>query len=353
MDGVPGDEATRAGGMTRTGVPAPRTDAGAVPVGAPSGAARLAAGPSSHWADIDGPVHYVDFGGPADGPLVVCVHGLGASFTTWWTLGPLLARRAQVLALDLAGFGRTLPAGRGADVASNRRLLDRFLTQVCGGEPAVLVGNSMGGMISVLQAAAEPASVAGQILISPALPIPRLRPPDASILGMFFGMALPKVGTVVLARRRVRYTPAEIVWQALRRTTVDPARIPADAVAAMVALAEERTLSGAGEQSDAALVEATRSIVGTLAAPRRLAAAVAAVAAPTLLLHGRHDRLVPAATALRAATRRPDWRVEILDDCGHLAHLEAIDQTASLIDSWLDGVGVPAAVGQRAGLVPQ
>ena len=30
----------------------------------------------TRWADIDGPVHYLDFGGPARAPMIVCVHGL-------------------------------------------------------------------------------------------------------------------------------------------------------------------------------------------------------------------------------------------------------------------------------------
>ncbi|WP_307874781.1 alpha/beta fold hydrolase [Frankia nepalensis] len=293
--------------------------------------------------DVDGPVHYVDFGGPADGPLLVCVHGLGASHTTWWALAPLLTARARVLALDLAGFGRTPVGARRADVGSNTRLLAGFLGAVAGGAPALLAGNSMGGMISVLQAAADPGSVAGLVLLSPALPIPRLRPPDATILGIFTGMTLPGVGAAALARRRARYSAAELVEQALLRTTVDPRRVPAEALAAMVALSAERAAPGRDLAGDAAMVAATRSVLGTLTRPGRLAAAVAAVTAPTLLVHGRRDRLVPVAAARRAAARRPDWRVEVLDDCGHLPQLEAADRTAALINGWLDGPGAVAA----------
>lgn len=34
---------------------------------------------TSHWVNLDGPTHYRDYGGPADGPLIVCIHGLGGS----------------------------------------------------------------------------------------------------------------------------------------------------------------------------------------------------------------------------------------------------------------------------------
>ena len=40
------------------------------------------------WADTGGPVHYVDHGGPADGPLLVLVHGLGGSLLNWAAVGP-------------------------------------------------------------------------------------------------------------------------------------------------------------------------------------------------------------------------------------------------------------------------
>jgi pimeloyl-ACP methyl ester carboxylesterase len=116
-----------------------------------------------------------------------------------------------------------------------------------------------------------------------------------------------------------------------------------------VALSTERAAAAeAAEIGDAALVAATRSVVGQLARPGRLAAAVAAVTAPTLLVHGRHERLVPVAAARHAAARRPDWRVEVLDDCAHLPHLEAAERTAALIDDWLDGPGSPVAGATRS-----
>jgi pimeloyl-ACP methyl ester carboxylesterase len=310
----------------------------------------MSAACETRWVDVDGPVHYADFGGPADGPLVVCVHGLGASYTSWLSLGPLLARRARVVAVDLAGFGRTLAGERRTDVAANRRLLSGFLAAVSGGRPVLLVGNSMGGMISVLQAAAEPGSVAGLVLLSPALPLAWRRPPGPVIIGMFAGMVLPKVGTTVLARRRARCTPEEIIYDALRRTTIDPARVPADAVAEMVALTSERmALPGVGQAHDVALVAATRSVVRQVTVRGGLAAAVAAVAAPTLLVHGRADRLVPVAAIQRVAASRPDWQVELLDDCGHLPQLEALDRTAALIDGWLDGPGAGALAAAAPG----
>jgi len=156
-----------------------------------SGPATVASG-LSRWIDLDGPVHYLDFGGPAGGPVIVCVPGLGGSAVNWSVIAPLLTGRYRVLAPDLAGHGLTQAAGRGADVPANRRLLHRFI-ELVPGSPVILMGNSMGGMIAVLEAAAAPAAVAGLILLAPAVPfVPaRLDPQVAAMFAMFAVRATP------------------------------------------------------------------------------------------------------------------------------------------------------------------
>src|SRR5690349_14433892 len=104
----------------------------------------------SCWIDLDGPVHYVDHGGPAGAPLLGCVHGLGGSHANWSAIAPLLTDRYRVIALDLAGFGLTHGSPRSATVTENRLLLHRFLAEVADG-PVVLVGGSMGGLITAMQ----------------------------------------------------------------------------------------------------------------------------------------------------------------------------------------------------------
>jgi pimeloyl-ACP methyl ester carboxylesterase len=144
------------------------SDASASPHAAARAAVRLAAwGGVGRTVDLGGPVHYVDFGGPAGAPRVVLVHGLGGSHLNWCLLAPRLAQVLRVLAVDLVGFGLTRPEGRAATVHANVALLDRFVAEVAGA-PAILVGNSMGGMISILEAAAQPRAVAALALLDPA-----------------------------------------------------------------------------------------------------------------------------------------------------------------------------------------
>src|SRR6267154_4497966 len=95
----------------------------------------------SRWTDLDGPVRSLDFGGPAYGPVIVCVHGLGGSAVNWTAVAPLLTGTCRVLAPDLAGHGLTQSLGRGTDVASNRALLHQLARSVAGG-PVILMGNS-------------------------------------------------------------------------------------------------------------------------------------------------------------------------------------------------------------------
>lgn len=295
------------------------------------------------WADLGGPVHYLDFGGPADGPLIICVHGLGGSAANWISLAPLLTSSYRVLAPDLAGHGLTRSAGRGTGVAANRELLHQFITTVASG-PVILAGNSMGGMISLLEASAAPAGVAGLILIDPALPfVPaRLDPAVAAL----FASYLPGVDKVLGTRRRRPATADELVARLLRLVCADPARIPPDVVARHVSVARQRiALPGA----EADFTTALRSVVSTLGYPGRRGyrRRIRSLRCPVLLIHGSADRLVPV-TAARAATRAAvrrgaAWTLAEVAGAGHVPQLEVPRETAALITGWLHGAGRAAA----------
>ena len=90
----------------------------------------------SRTIDLGGPTHYLDFGGPAEGPLLLAVHGLGGAAWNWLALAPLLRDDVRMLAIDLAGHGLSPAAGRLTTVGANRRLLDRFIREVAG-EPVM------------------------------------------------------------------------------------------------------------------------------------------------------------------------------------------------------------------------
>ena len=281
--------------------------------------------------DLGGPVHYVDFGGEAEGPTVVLVHGLGGSHLNWDLLAPLLSPHARVLALDLPGFGRSEPGERRATVQANVAVLDRFLSEVAGG-PVVLVGNSMGGMISILETAANPEAVSGLALVDPALPGPR-RALDPVVALNFALYALPFVGERYLWLRRVRHSPLARVRQLLQLCGVDPDTVAPEVVDRSVALLEARQ-DVAG--MDRAFLAAARSVLRVLADPRQYRTAMASVRVPVLLVHGDRDRLVSVAAARDAARRHPHWRYVELAGVGHVPQLQAPDVVAKEILSWLE-----------------
>jgi pimeloyl-ACP methyl ester carboxylesterase len=296
-----------------------------------------AVGAASRFADLGGPVHYLDFGGA--GPTMVLVHGLGGSHVNWIAAGPILAAQARVLAVDLAGFGRTPPAGRSSRVRANQRLLGRFVEEVVG-VPAVLVGNSMGGMISLLEAAQHRERVAGLVLVDPSVPRPRGVPLDRMVGAVFAAYAIPGVGERLLARRRAQLGTEAIVRETLRLCCVDAGRVPPEVVAAGLALAHERE---GMPWADAAFLQAARSLLAVLARPGAYLRVIGSVTAPTLLVHGSGDRLVPIGSGRNLARLRPDWTFEVFEDIGHVPQLEDPERFAATVTAWLEGPGRPAA----------
>ena len=286
---------------------------------------------TSRTVDLGGPVHVVDYGGRDDGPAVVLVHGLGGSHGNWDLLAPLLTPSARVWALDLPGFGRSEPGQRRTTVQANAAVLQDFLREVVG-EPAVLVGNSMGGMISLFTAAATPDLVAGLVLLDPALPGGRRRL-DRVVALTFALYAVPGLGERVLLLRRSRQTPLTRVREMLRLVGVDPDELPAPVVDRAVTLLEQRE-DTAG--MDRAFLSAARSLLGILLDPRRYRSAMARITSPVLLVHGDRDRLVPVDAAREAARRQPEWRYEELAGVGHVPQLQVPDRLAALVLEWLD-----------------
>lgn len=295
--------------------------------------------PESHWADLDGPVHWVDFGGPDDGPLLVGVHGLGGSHVNWLAVAPLLTPTCRLVALDLAGFGRTRGLGRSTSVRANRELLHRFVGQVAG-RPPVLVGNSMGGLIAAMEASAHPRDVAGLVLVDPALPpVPGVRP-DPLSTAMFAAYFTPGVGRRLMTYRRRSRSIEQLAMDSLNLCCADASRVPPEVVEAHVRLGSSREYY---DELEAEFVLATRSTLWTVARRRRYADVLRRIVVPVLMIHGDADRLVNVASARGAARANPAWRYEEFADTGHVPQLERPRETAATILDWLSREGAGAA----------
>ena len=300
----------------------------------------LGVGPQSRWIDLDGPVHYLDFGGPAGGPTVVCVHGLAGSAVNWSAIAPLLAGTCRLLAVDLPGHGLTPSQGRGTSVPAMRALLHRFLEAVPAA-PVILFGNSMGGMISLLETGTAPAAVTGVVLIDPVLPlVPAM--PDHYVTPMLAAYAAPGLGPLLMSRRR-RLSPDELVDSILSLCCADASRVPADVRAQHVTVARQALSLPATEQEISAAARSMLTIFAGHLHGRAYRRAIDSITCPVLLLHGTRDRLVPIAVARAAARAHPAWTVIEMPGVGHVPQLEAPDRTVSAIIGWLGTAGQPAA----------
>jgi pimeloyl-ACP methyl ester carboxylesterase len=286
--------------------------------------------PESRWVDLDGPTHYVEWAGPPERTFVL-VHGLGGSVLSWLAVGPRLARHGRVLALDLPGFGGSPRAGRRSRVSDNRAFVSRFLGAMADG-PVVLCGNSMGGGISMLQAALDPPSVEGLVLSNSVFPWVRGAVPAPIVMFGFGLYQVPRVGEWA-SRKRLNGLEAEkAVRVGLKIIAADPSKIDPDLVRAHVdQLLRHQADGDAGD----AFLEASRSL---MALGRRPAAArwiLDSVACPVLVIHGREDRLVPLRHAESALAGHPTWEMRLLPKVGHIPQMEAPERWVSAVVGWL------------------
>ena len=279
--------------------------------------------------DIDGPVHYVDFGG--DGSPLLMVHGLGGNALNWMDVGPELAKRHRALAIDLVGFGQTPLFSRSAALGANATLVSNFIKQVCEA-PTTLMGNSMGGHISILVAGDHPDFIENVVLVDPAVPGTHVRRPEPALLGVMAALSIPGLAETILDQRVRALGPEKLVEQTLSVVCADPSRVSRRTVEAHVELTRER--AHLGPQSTRAFLQASRSLGLRMADPRFWARA-RKVKAPTLVIHGELDRLIPVAAAHELVRRVPGWTLEVIDGVGHVPMMETPELFLSVFNEWM------------------
>lgn len=246
-----------------------------------------------------------------EGSPLLLLHGTAIDSATlsYGPALPALAARHRVLALDWPGYGQSERPTLHRSVDDQVDLLEAFL-RVMGIERAHVAGFSMGGAIGLALALRAPERVASLTMIGSygldaGLPVPLLP---------YLALRTPLVRPgVVWALRRsrllVRQVLTHIVFSNAGRVTRD---LVADVHHQLRAPEAERTFVAwlRGELRPFSL--------GTTYADR-----LADVAVPTLLLHGRDDRVVSWRKAQRAQRLLPDARLVVVPGCGHWVPREA------------------------------
>jgi pimeloyl-ACP methyl ester carboxylesterase len=284
---------------------------------------------------IDGTVTYVRET-PATSPdaqPALYVHGLGGSSQNWTDLAALLAHRLDGQAIDLPGFGHSEPARRYSLAAIARRVI-RWIEYAERGA-VHLVGNSLGGAISVRVAALRPDLVRTLTLISPAMPF---LDPRRSAQGRMLPLLMLPGADRIAARRLAQIAPAELAAQVLAACYADPTRMPEQRMAEAV---EEARLRYDVPWYLTAYLRTLRGLVGSfvrayLPGTGSLWRIAARIKAPTLVIAGTEDRLVDVRVPEQVARVIPDARLLSLPGIGHVAQMEAPEITARALLALLD-----------------
>lgn len=286
-------------------------------------------------------LNWRDYGG--EGEIMLLVHGLGGSLANWDAVGPRLAKDRRVLAIDLPGFGMSPPQ---ADyrLETHARAVASYIEAV--GSPVILVGNSMGGLVSEMVAAHRVDLVSRLILVSPATPI-RLPDPEVDWLtALRLGLeATPYLGAAILRTVGKRLTPEEIVVLSLKLITHNPSRIPPDVVASLTDTARERYhLPWAG----LALNRSASSIAWLYRRPREFVQMIRRIEAPTLVVQGEADPIVSPNAVRWLVSLRTDWDLVEMEDTGHVPQLDAPVRFSQAVEEWLSTSRPAAPTGSPA-----
>jgi pimeloyl-ACP methyl ester carboxylesterase len=286
--------------------------------------------PRSAIVDADGPVYVADFGG--SGRILILLHGLGGSHLDWSRVGLALAEDHRVLAMDLPGFGATPLGHRSAKVTSFADLLIRLLEK-CSDGPVTLVGNSLGGLLSMIVASKRADLVEGLILVGSAMPF-RVGPVNELpvFLPMYSAFATPVLGEALRWARWKALGPRGSALETIIRCCTDHRQVPPEIIGAIADLARlRRSYSG----PDRAYLAALRSVLYYMSYWHNFDRLLGRINAPTLVVHGSQDRVVPVSFADDVAQMRPDWDFEVLEGLGHIPQLEGPVAFLSVVQPWL------------------
>lgn len=284
--------------------------------------------------DVNGPVSVIEYGGT--GPLIVGVHGLEGSAYNWRLVAPGLTRTHSLVAPDLRGFGYTEPRGNPVTVDHNAELVAAVIDAY--GGSAIVMGNSMGGLISIIAASRFPDRITGLILVDPAAPVASWTRVDPTAVVTLGAPLVPGLGRRIVDAYRATRTAEEGVEESYEFVAADPSRVSAVAFADALEIAELRRDQ---DWSSTTLVHASRSIAPYVLRKKKFLDVLHRVTQPTLLMHGIRDEVIQVQTAEWLAEQRPDWTAVYLKDLGHVAMIEAPDTFLEIVTTWLEAAEAP------------
>jgi 2-hydroxy-6-oxo-octa-2,4-dienoate hydrolase len=268
--------------------------------------------------------NYLDSG---EGPVVVLVHGSGPGVTGYanWRMNiPFLAQRNRVIVPDMAGFGYSArPEGLVCDVDVWAEQVVAVLDAL-GVERASIVGNSFGGAIALRVAIRNPERVDSLVLMgSVGVPFPITEGLDA-VWG---------------------YEPSVAAMRRLLQLFVWNRELATEDLAE---LRHRASIEPGFQESFAALFPTPRQRwVDALTSPDEQ---IRALKHPTLVIHGREDRIIPLGNSLRLAEMIDGAHLHVFGHCGHWSQIEQKDAFNRLVSDFL--ADLPPAVPTGGSTIP-
>ncbi|MFI5735087.1 alpha/beta fold hydrolase [Kribbella sp. NPDC051587] len=257
-----------------------------------------------------------------EGDPVVLIHGFGRTLEDWAQQHELLKQRFRVYSLDLPGFGDSHPLREPYTLKALGRSVIAFLEAARIDKPIHLVGNSMGGAVTMTASVEAPHRVRSLLLTNSAgfshnanLPLRLLgvRPLAALIMCN---------GTLGMARGNEKaffFNPVFATEERTKHTYI--ASKQPHTIAASLALTEQ-LLSIRGQRAEWRLP---------------LLEALNQHRVPTLVMWGDHDKVLRPSDLDAATHALPYARTQLISDAGHMPMIEKSGEFARLaVDFWQD-----------------
>jgi pimeloyl-ACP methyl ester carboxylesterase len=268
--------------------------------------------------DVDGmAIRYLTAG---DGPPLLLLHALGESALDWRWVMPVLSRTHRVYAPDLPGFGDSdkpaadyTPAFFGHFVAAFLDTLDV--------ERATVVGNSLGGLAALRLALSDPSRVVALGLMASA-------GLGREVSFALRSLTLPGYGEAAMAWSATPLGSLQRAWGRVALLFANPKRVPA------VWVEEQRRLARTPGFLKAALT-ALRAQVDLGGQREVLLDRLPRLSMPTLVVWGTADKVFPVRQARDAVSQLDKGRLEIMQGCGHLPHVEQPERLATILSHFL------------------
>ena len=267
---------------------------------------------SNNVVNVDGMrIHYKDTG-PQDAPVLLFLHGFGSSLQTWDVWAGSLEQKYRVIRLDLPGFGLTGPSPPNDYSEFNDvNTLTQFVDKLGVSELSV-IGHSMGGKIAWTFAAAHPDRVKALVLMAPD------------------GFPQPEaIGTKPYAMPAIMGLMKYCLPRYFVRKSIEPAFADESALDAKMVSRYHDMLRAPGVR--AAILERGNQTIYTDPVPR-----LKKIKAPTLLLWGEEDKMIPSSNATSYAGVLAQSKTVFIPKLGHLLHEEQADIGLAQLVVFLD-----------------